>query len=202
MTASPEQHFDLYLSLVRARVSDKTLSHCLGVSRLMADVAARTGYCRETAALAGLLHDIHKKTSEAELLALAEKWDVPITDYQHEHPKLLHGPVAAAECRRELGIESDDIIEAICWHTTGRPGMGLCALIMYFADFAESGRTMPESTEARRILDADGFVAALRYVAAAKLGYLHGKTTMDPMTTAFSAWLDESTDNMLLQEIA
>ena len=104
---------------------------------------------------------------------------------------LLHGPVAAEEVRHDLIITSEDVYEAIAWHTTGKPGMAQLGLALYVADFSEPHRTHISSEMARDILRRDGFQAALRSVARSKLEHVRTKAHMDPMTESFHAWIEE-----------
>ena len=40
----------------------------------------------------------------------------------------------------EYNVDNDDIINAISFHTTGRPGMSLLEKIIFVADYIEPGR--------------------------------------------------------------
>lgn len=55
-------------------------------------------------------------------------------------PKLLHGP-AAAERARTLGLEDQDVLDAVAYHTVGHPDLGTIGRLLYLADFLEPGRT-------------------------------------------------------------
>ena len=100
-------------------------------------------------------------------------------------------PVAAKMVERELGIDDVEVLDAIYWHTTGKPDWNNVGLALYFSDFSEVNRPRPEAARAREILERDGFEAALRYAAEAKLGYVEKKFTLDPTTAAFAKWLRE-----------
>jgi len=180
-----------FLSIVEGRLKLKTLQHVLGVTELILRVAPDLGVSLEDAAAAGLLHDLCKPLKRAEMIAAAEDFDISISEMQREKPALLHGPVAAEKAKRDLHVESNDVYEAIYYHTTGKPGLGLVGQALYFADFSESNRTYPGSAEARAIFGTDGFVKALLYAADAKLEVVQSKSTVDPMTQAFNDWLHE-----------
>ncbi len=181
-----------WMALLEARLPQKNIHHCLSVANYAAYAADRSGVDRIEAATAGMLHDIHKATPKRRLVELAEAWDIPITEVQRQKPKLLHAPVAAEECRRELGITSDAIYEAIWWHTTGTPEMGPVAMVLYLADFSEPLRIHPEAPHARDIFENKGLWPALRYVAQSKLRYATLKPPVDPNTWAFSEWLNNA----------
>lgn len=178
-----------FVALLRDRVSDKTLRHCIFTAEYMASFAASAGITNDDAVTAGLLHDLCKAMTPEELLAAAAEYGLTLNDSQQRKPQLLHGPISAEECRRKRGIADDDIYEAIFWHTTGRPGLGRVGIALYVADFAEPSRTFPEAAEARRILRASGFKAALRYVSEQKYQHVLTKPVTDPITAEFHAWV-------------
>ena len=75
-------------------------------------------------------------------------------------------PRAAATAEAQWGVEDAEVIEAIRWHTTARPGMSLLAAVVFLADKIE-----PEK------VGADAELAAIRELAlhdpeAAVLAYL------------------------------
>ena len=83
------------------------------------------------------------------LLEAAESYGIAIDDLRRERPILLHGPVAAEESRRELGLGDDEVYDAIYWHTTGRAEWNPVGLALYFADFSEALRLRPEAAAAQ-----------------------------------------------------
>ncbi|MBX7257857.1 MAG: HD domain-containing protein [Candidatus Hydrogenedentes bacterium] len=182
---------DEYLELLRERLPDHTLRHCVSVAGLMQHLAPLLGISLEGAVTAGLLHDSCKAMKKDELLARANKYGIELTEVHRARPQLLHGPVAAEECRRKFDLQSPDLYEAIYWHTTGKPGLNRMGQALYFADFSEPYRVHEEAAMARAILDAQGFDAALKFVAEAKLGILGKKgREIDPVTESFCSWLD------------
>ena len=59
------------------------------------------------------------------------------------HHELWHGPVGAIIARNEFGIEDEDILNAIRFHTTGRAGMSTLEKLIYVSDMIEPGRNFP-----------------------------------------------------------
>ncbi len=90
-----------------------------------------------------------------ELLRLAEERNLPVGPPERESPKLLHGPVAAELAREDLGVKSEDVLEAIRAHTTGAPGMGPVALAVFLADKIEPARDYPGIDELRALAERD-----------------------------------------------
>jgi len=178
-----------FFALIQDRLKPKTLHHVLGVTELMLHVAPGIGISLEDAATAGLLHDACKNMKPDQLLEAANAYAIDINESQHAKPALLHGPVAAEEAKRDLGVESEAVYEAIYWHTTGKPGLGLVGQALYFADFSEPNRTYEGSAEARAEWKTHGFEKALLYAADAKLAHIQSKANVDPTTQAFNDWL-------------
>jgi HD superfamily phosphohydrolase YqeK len=157
----------------------------------MSSFADQAGITVEQAVNAGLLHDLCKAMQGPELLEAARRYGIEPSALQRKRPTLLHGAVAAEECRRDLRITDGAVLDAIYWHTTGRPEWSDAGLALYVADFAEPLRLRPEADEARAVLERDGFIPALRYVLRTKLDYVRKHYQPDPMSEAFERWVYE-----------
>ncbi len=177
---------DEFIALLRERLPEKTYKHTLSVARTMLGAADAAGITAEQAVTAGLLHDLCKAMKPEALAEKAKGYG--ITQFL-DVPNLLHGPVAAEECRRELDVRDEDVIDAIRWHTTGRAEFGRVGQALFYADFSEPRRPHPQAAEARRILEERGFDAALRYVVEQKFHYVKKKFTPDPNSQAFEEWV-------------
>lgn len=180
---------DEFLRLMQSRLPEKKARHCIGVAELLVRIAGELKLPEEEAVAAGLLHDLFRTCSNEVLLEEAQSRDVEIDAQSEATPILLHGPVAAAYCRSDLGIDNEAILEAIYWHTTGTAGLGLLGQALYLADFAEPNRRYPEATEARNWLESSGFEAALRYAVEAKAGLSRMKKNTHPHGEAFRRWV-------------
>lgn len=104
---------------------------------------------------AALIHDYAREKSNEELLRLAEKSGWRVDSVERKQPMLLHGPVAAFLARQEWDISDPIILEAIAYHTTGRPEMTATAKLLYIADMAEPGRSYPGVEELRKLAFKD-----------------------------------------------
>lgn len=137
----------------------------------------------QKAMVAGLLHDCAKCMDNDEKLQICDKYKIPYSKIEKENAFLLHGKVGAHIARNEFAIEDEDILNAITWHTTGRPKMSLLEKIIFIADYIEPSRKpLPEMDEIRQMafIDID---AALVKILANTLNYLEKKDEpLDPMT--------------------
>ncbi len=82
-------------------------------------------------------HDLYRAHSNAELLNAAAAFDIEPSPEEREAPILLHGPIAAAQAQRDWGVDDPEVLEAICWHTTGRADMSDLAVGLFVADKIE-----------------------------------------------------------------
>jgi predicted HD superfamily hydrolase involved in NAD metabolism len=147
--------------LIARRLSEKRRRHSQRVAAAAAELARRFGAAPAAAELAGLLHDYCRDLTDAETLAAAGRYGLPVGPVEARRPRnILHGPVAAAELAA-AGLDAD-IAGAIARHTTGGPGMTVLEKCVYLADFCEPGRAFPGLDEVRALAGAslDAAVAA------------------------------------------
>jgi predicted HD superfamily hydrolase involved in NAD metabolism len=179
-------------AFARSKLSEGRFAHTLRVADTAADLARVHGLDEDRARLSALIHDAAREIGPGEFLRLAEEWDVPVGEPERQSPKLLHGPVAAELARRELGVEDEDILEAVRAHTTGKPGMGPLALALYVADKIEPARDYPSVDRLRRLAHEDlrqAATEALRRVMAYNAG--RGRL-VHPSSREMLEWLEEA----------
>lgn len=135
---------------LRQRVTRPRYYHSLGVADTAVLLAERWGVDPERARLAGLLHDWARELPDAETAELCRRFRLP--ERVGGYPTaLLHGPVAAALLREEMGVRDEAVLEAIELHTVGRPGMSRLARVVWLADAIEPTRDYPGVGELRRL---------------------------------------------------
>ena len=80
-------------------------------------------------------------------------------------------------------VDDEDIINAIIYHTTGRPGMSLLEKIVYIADYIEPGREQaPNLDEVRKLSFQDLDEALLQILEDILVHLKESKKEIDPMT--------------------
>ncbi|WP_343209071.1 bis(5'-nucleosyl)-tetraphosphatase (symmetrical) YqeK [Anaerolentibacter hominis] len=127
---------------VKNKITDKRFRHTLGVRYTAANIAMRYGADLIKAQTAALLHDYAKCLTDKELLSECRRYGLSISDIERRNPYLLHGKLAACYGAEEFSIEDEEILSAVTWHTTGRPGMSLMEKIIFVADYMEPERKM------------------------------------------------------------
>jgi len=148
-------------AFARSQLSDSRYEHTLRVADTAEGLAQAHDLDADKARLAALVHDSAREIGPDEFLKLADTWNLQVGESEQQSPKLLHGPVAAELARRELGIEDEEVLEAVRAHTTGRPGMGPLALVLYVADKIEPARDYPSVGRLRDLAGEDLHTAAL-----------------------------------------
>lgn len=127
--------------LVKRRLPAGRFLHTLGVSDAAQSMALKYGVDVEKARIAALLHDIAKPMSTEEMVSLCLAAGDPVTEDELKSPKVIHAKAGAIVARDEFHIEDVDILNAIRYHTTGRPNMTTLEKIIFIADFIEPGRS-------------------------------------------------------------
>ncbi len=114
--------------------------HSLGVEYTSACLAFVHGCDVKKAQIAGLLHDCAKCIPDDEKIRIMEKDGTAPLQEELDNHSLLHSKCGAIIARDKYGIDDEDILNSIRFHTVGRPGMSLLEKIVYVADFIEPNR--------------------------------------------------------------
>jgi len=123
---------------------DDTLDHCRAVAEEAGRLALLYGLDVGRTRLAALIHDLAAVVPDAERVAVAESLGLAPDDDQRRVPLLLHGPIAATVLRRRLGVQDEEVLAAVRWHTTCRPGATPLELVVFVADKIALDPTSPE----------------------------------------------------------
>ncbi len=148
-----------FVPKIRSYLTERRFAHSFNVASLSYEIAKRNGVEHpERAFKAGLLHDIGKKYEQ----------DAIIKDHYPEYidyPKpILHQFIGEYLAKKDFEVVDEEILEAIKYHTTGKPNMGKLAKIIYAADKIEPGRGFDSSDLIKAMMeDIDkGFVTVLK----------------------------------------
>jgi len=177
-------------AFARSRLSKERYEHTLRVADTAEDLALVHDLEADRARLAALLHDAARERGPEEFLKLADKWRLQVGDPERQSPKLLHGPVAAELARRELGIDDGEVLEAVRAHTTGKPGMGPLALVLYVADKIEPARDYPSVGRLRRLAREDLHGAAAESLSRAIAHNVERGKATHPASLKMLDWLE------------
>ena len=132
----------------------KRMPHVLGTESEAVRLARRYGADETQARVAALLHDCTKKLDMDEQLSLCTHYGIELDELECRALKLLHSKTGAAIARDVFAV-SDEVYNAILYHTTGKPDMTLLEKIIYLADYIEPTRDFPGVEELRRTVYED-----------------------------------------------
>lgn len=157
--------------------------HSLSVSFLCTALAMCHGYDMEKAELAGLLHDCAKQYEDTVLIEKCMKHGISLTPEEQMAPVVIHAIYGAWMAKEKFGIQDEEVLSAIRYHTTGKPGMGMLEKILYIADYIEPRRDKAANLSHLRQLAFQDLDQTLFEMLGASLEYLHQKgCSVDPMT--------------------
>lgn len=135
----------------------KRFEHTLSVAYTAAALAMVYEVDVNKAITAGMLHDCTKCYSGKKLIAFCKKHHLPMNETEAQNPSaLLHAKAGSHFAKIKYDIEDEDILNAIRYHTTGRPGMSDLEKIIYIADYIEPSRKHAANlTQIRRMAFQD-----------------------------------------------
>lgn len=164
------KNFEEVYNVVKQTLSEKRLEHSKGVMERCIEFATIYGEDVEKARLIGIAHDIAKEIPREKRVEEAEKDGVVLDEFEKNAKSLIHAKHGAVICKRDFGF-SDDMCDAISYHTTAKPNMSRLAKILYLADFSEATRPFPEALEAYNIGKKD-LDEAYIYALIGKIKYM------------------------------
>ena len=148
--------YEYYEKKAKSILSEKRFIHSLNVSKLAEKIAICYGIDLKKVKIAGILHDICKEMDKETLLELLSEANPKIfTDFKDFHFKLYHGPAATVYLRKEFGVDDDEILNAVCFHTTGRKNMTLMEKIIAIADHSSDERPFDDVKEMQELAMKD-----------------------------------------------
>ena len=159
---------DKMITRLKGKISATRLTHSFGVEY--------------TAACLAMVHGAKGLPTKTKL-EKARKHGLPVSKYEEKNPDMLHAKLGAYYARYKYDVVDQVILDAITYHTTGRPNMTLMDKIIFVADYIEPNRKMlPEMEEIRKEAFTD-LDACVIHILKNTLDYLNRTTAeMDYMT--------------------
>lgn len=168
---------------MKEELNSDRYEHTLGVMYTAEALAMRYGVDMTKAAVAGLLHDCAKCIPNGQKIKMCKKYDIEISEMEEKNPSLLHAKLGAYMAKKVYGVEDEEILSAIRWHTTGKPDMSMLDIIIYMADYIEPNRDKAPNLKEIRKLSFENIEEAFYQVLESTLDYLSDRPdAIDPMT--------------------
>jgi nicotinate-nucleotide adenylyltransferase len=174
---------------LKINVSEHRYEHSLRVAQMMDKLCKHYDLDREKGYFAGISHDLCKRMNEKDMLEIVSIDGMPLTEVEKEFPVLLHGRAAAVKLAKDFGIIHKDVLEAVAFHTFGKPHMSEIGMMLFVADKIEPERqqTNPEYYERLFSLSLNEMTLS---VLEENIEYLHnkGKVASD-LSLEMQKWL-------------
>lgn len=139
---------DNNMSNITKYLDDKRIFHSINAAVIGCKLAKQLHIDENSVITACLLHDVCK---------------LDISDKYNMYPQPVRHAFASADIAHDVfGINDNDILDAIRYHTTGRPDMTLLGKIVYVADEIEDGRNKPDLQQLCLNDFQEGFMQCLK----------------------------------------
>ena len=122
---------------LRLNLSEERYIHSLGTMECAYELAKMFCLDEVKAKTAGLLHDCAKCYGNDILLEIINEKIKDVHESELLNYKTLHAPVSAYFAKEKFGVEDEEILSAIRWHTLGHVGMSSCEKMIFIADKIE-----------------------------------------------------------------
>lgn len=155
---------------VKEELSTSRYEHVLRVEETAVELARKYDENIEKASVAALLHDFAKEKSSRFMkdTIINQNLDLDMLDYGNS---IWHGPVGSYLAKEEFHIKDKDILNAIFYHTFGRPQMSKLEKIIFVADYIEPNRDFKEAKKARKKAE-ESLDKAMAYIVKKTLIHL------------------------------
>ncbi|MCY6959727.1 bis(5'-nucleosyl)-tetraphosphatase (symmetrical) YqeK [Clostridium brassicae] len=134
---------DKIVQYLKENLKESRFKHSISVMDTAIKLADIYGEDIEKAKIAGLVHDCAKYLQRERMLSVAREYGYDITKVCFKNSSLLHGVAGAYVAKNIIGIEDEDILNSIAYHTTGRRNMSMLEKIIFIADYIEPLRDFP-----------------------------------------------------------
>lgn len=146
-----EEMLSILREKVKVEMGEKRYNHTLHVEK-MAQLLGEI-YAPEKVPMlraAALLHDVTKERSSEEHFAIMESHGCKVSDVDRASPKMLHSKTGALIIPDKYPEYSEpELVNAVRYHTTGKPDMTVAEKIIYLADYIDMSRTFPDCVKLR-----------------------------------------------------
>ncbi len=152
--------------LLSQMLDDYRYNHSICVADESKRLADKYGADSQKAYFAGLVHDITKNYSREEHLKIFDNFGIILSDVEKNSDKLWHAMSGSVYIKEYLGVDDNDIVSAVRYHTTAKSDMTLLEKVIYVADFTSADRNYPDVDVMRQLSDKsleEAMIYALKY---------------------------------------
>ena len=130
-----------------------TYKHSIRVANESRKIAVMYHVNEEKAAIAGYLHDISAIFPNGDRIVVAEQFGIEILQEEREFPMIIHQKLSKVIAKEIFKVDDEEILNAICCHTTLRKHATKMDLVLFVADKIEwdQNGAPPYLAEVKRI---------------------------------------------------
>ncbi len=145
----------MIIARLQQTLDKERFEHSLRAEIVALSLAKKWRVSDSLASTAALLHDCARRWDRPQLLRQAKRMGIAVDPVSRLEPKLLHAELGARLAKKEFGIGSAAVLNAIRRHTIGCEGMSKLDKIIYLADHIEEGRDFGGVKRVRRLAFRD-----------------------------------------------
>lgn len=165
---------------VKKYLNEKRYEHVKRVVTKAKELAEIHNVNVEKVEASAWLHDVAKFFELSTMLDLIKNKYPEVSDDNSKMTSILHGFAGAEFVRNNydlFGVDDEEILDGIKYHTIGSEKMNDISKIVYLADAIEEGRNWEGVDKARKIAKTN-LNEAIKYEIDEKLVYLINKDTV------------------------
>ena len=174
------------ITLLSQELKESRLLHTLGVIDTASELAKIYNVDSKEASISALLHDCAKYMPLEDMIAICKRNFVDLNDIEKKSEALLHSKAGACYAYEKYGVTDENILNAIKYHTTGRPDMSMLEKIIFVADYIEPNRTHSDKLPMYRMIAKADIDLVCMNILKDTLDYLETKKAdgveVDPLT--------------------
>ena len=121
---------------LKQNLTEKRYMHSIGTAQCAKELAKQFNLDEDRAYVAGLLHDCAKCFDDDKLREIINK-NIKVDPMEVMSNKTLHAPVGAYMAKTQFGVEDEEILSSIRWHTLGKLNMTSFEKVIFLADKIE-----------------------------------------------------------------
>ena len=165
---------------VKKYLDEKRYNHVERVVKCAVELAEIYNVDVEKVAASAWLHDVAKFFDLSVMIDLTKGKYPEVDDKMSKSTAVLHGFAGAEFVRQNyelFGIDDEEILDGIKYHTIGKENMIILAKIVYLSDAIEEGRSWKGVETARELAKTD-LDKAIKFEIEEKLKYLLSKDSI------------------------
>ncbi|WP_314393292.1 bis(5'-nucleosyl)-tetraphosphatase (symmetrical) YqeK [Leptotrichia shahii] len=165
---------------VKKFLDEKRYEHVKRVTKCAVEMAKIYGVPVEKVEASAWLHDVAKFFDLSVMIDLTKGKYPEVADKMSQSTAVLHGFAGAEFVRQNydlFGVDDEEILDGIKYHTIGCENMNTLAKIVYLADAIEEKRSWEGVEKARELAKTD-LDEAIKFEIEEKLKYLLAKDSI------------------------